>query len=128
MSGDLVSSSSDTAARGIRVQNSNGSVGVYTATNRGLKDFTKNDWIIYRSTAGTTTYVTNNNYTWTYTSDGKFDAPGDVGENANLIGTASRAVGDHKGNAIVDYIHDISISGRTITIKTGGGAETTLTT
>ena len=39
--------SSDEGYRAVKATNSNGSVGVYAASNRGLKDFTANDWIIY---------------------------------------------------------------------------------
>lgn len=49
--------STDASYRAIKATNSNGSVGVYAASNRGLKDFTADNWIIYRSEDGTKTYI-----------------------------------------------------------------------
>ena len=49
--------SSDGGYRSIKATNSNGSVGIHAASNRGLKDFTGDNWIIYRSADGTKTYV-----------------------------------------------------------------------
>ena len=52
--GNLVVTNADstsTTARSVKATNANGSVGVYQSTNRGLYDFTENDWIIYSDTS-----------------------------------------------------------------------------
>lgn len=41
------SDSTSTTARSVKTTNANGTVGIYTASNRGLYDFTKDGWIIY---------------------------------------------------------------------------------
>ena len=55
--GNILSYSSSTTPRQIRVQNTNGSVSIYTSTNRGLYDITKDAWIIYRAKDAVTTYI-----------------------------------------------------------------------
>lgn len=50
-------SSTNTSDKYVKTTNSNGSVGVYASTNRGLYDFTKSDWIVYNNTAGNHTYI-----------------------------------------------------------------------
>lgn len=40
-----------------KVTNGNGTVGIYTSTNRGLYDFTRDVWIIYSRTSDSTTRV-----------------------------------------------------------------------
>lgn len=50
-------SATTTTSKYVKATNSNGSVGIYAATNRGLYDFTKSAWIINTTTAGDHTYV-----------------------------------------------------------------------
>lgn len=50
-------SSTSTDSKYVKTTNSNGSVGVYASTNRGLYDFTKSAWIVYNNTAGNHTYI-----------------------------------------------------------------------
>lgn len=56
---NILAYSSSTTDRSVKVQNSNGIVGIYTSTNRGLYDFTKGEWIIYRTQGNSTTLIPN---------------------------------------------------------------------
>lgn len=50
-------STTNTNSKYVKTTNSNGSVGLYSATNRGMYDFTKSAWIVYNTTAGDHTYI-----------------------------------------------------------------------
>lgn len=52
----IVSNTSDVT---YKVGNSNGTIGLYASSNRGLYDFKTSKWIIYNNTAGVNTYVYN---------------------------------------------------------------------
>ena len=54
---DIIALSTNADFRAIKATNSKGSVGIYAGNNRGLYDFSKGEWIIYRSEDGTKTYV-----------------------------------------------------------------------
>lgn len=54
---NISSTASDTTARAVKAINSNGSIGVYASTNRGLYDFTRGKWIIYTLAEDNTTHV-----------------------------------------------------------------------
>ena len=54
---DIAIARENTTDTYVKVTNSNGSVGIYTSTNRGLYDWTKSAWIINTTTAGDHTYV-----------------------------------------------------------------------
>lgn len=45
-----------------KVGNNNGTVGIHASTNRGLYDFTRNDWIIYSKASDNTTRIPNTVY------------------------------------------------------------------
>lgn len=72
------------------VTNSNGAVGIYTSTNRGLYDFTKSTWII----------ATNGTNTWTNQSSGNFG-----------IGTTSPSSKLHVSGGPILIDNNQSISG-----------------
>ena len=55
LSGNVISSKSDATYLQHKVSNSNGAVGIYAATNRGLYDFTNEKWMIYTGSNGVVT-------------------------------------------------------------------------
>ena len=54
---NISATASDTSSRAVKTINSNGSVGIYASTNRGLYDFTRGKWIIYTLASDNTTHV-----------------------------------------------------------------------
>lgn len=54
---NISATASDTSSRAVKTINSNGSVGIYASTNRGLYDFTRGKWIIYTLADANTTHV-----------------------------------------------------------------------
>ena len=101
MTGDLLvqKTSGDTK---VGVKNNNGNVELLTSTNRGIYDRTTTSWIVYRAPSGAITYLLSGTGTksWQFNDNGNLTTPAGATATANLIGTASRAVGDSAGNQI----------------------------
>lgn len=101
MTGDLLvqKTSGDTK---VGVKNNNGNVELLTSTNRGVYDRTTTSWIVYRAPSGAITYLLSGTGTksWQFNDNGNLTTPAGATATANLIGTASRAVGDSAGNQI----------------------------
>lgn len=111
LSGDILASISSTTYRQISVKNSNGQVGIYAASNRGLHDFTSNVWIISHSSAGNAAqiskplYVNTTSYQTSYalrvsgTSqfDGNLSVSGTGYFSSNLTTDGTLTVNGHSG-------------------------------
>lgn len=74
-------------------------------------------WFASTNKKGTPKY--NNNFTYNPSTD--------TLNVTNVTGTASRAIADNNGFAIVNYIQDISVTGRVLEITKGSGASTSYT-
>ena len=62
MTGNLHVSTSSTLARSLYVSNANGSIGIHSQSDRGIRDFTTSRWVIYvkNNNAITHTYIPEN--------------------------------------------------------------------
>lgn len=100
---DIAVSRSNTNGTYVKVTNSNGSVGIYTATTRGLYDWTKSQWIINTTTAGDHTYIPLWKNKGSATKPVYFNSSGEPVAITSYEGTASSAIKatqDGDGNVI----------------------------
>ena len=102
--GCISTTQSGATATNYKVTNSNGSVGIYTATNRGLYDFTKPGWIIYRAQNGNNTYISQWASIGTATAPVYFNASGEpTAGNTYAGGTKVTLNGTAKGASTASF-------------------------
>lgn len=115
---NISATASDTSSRAVKTINSNGSVGIYASTNRGLYDFTRGKWIIYTLESDNTTHVPEALY---LDSTLKVTSTATLAGNVNVSGV-TKISNTLNVTKAVDFDSTLNVDGKT-TLK--GTLETT---
>ncbi len=128
INGALISTVSDTTTVRHTCTNSNGSVSLYAATNRGLYDTTNSAWIIYLTTAADHVYVPKWASKGSTTAPVYFNSSGEPAQGSTYAGgTKVTLNGTAKGASTASFYAPTSAGTSGQYLISSGGAPTWLT-
>ena len=104
MTGDLEIKRENATYSYVKATNSNGSIGIQTSTNRGVRDYTTSKWLINTNTAGTNTYIPNWSSLGNSETSVYFNSNGQAVEGSlHAGGTKVTLNGSNKGSSSAEF-------------------------